>query len=227
MAENTELFDSKGRVIRPIISNTAKDGSGTYYFPLLDSDGHLQVDALSAALSAGTNRIGTVSGVLKEVRVTKALEAAAAYAANDVLSESDTNTHGTPWIFSEVARTNGAYGYIRGAMAISESESVTPRLTLFLFNDTPTSELDDNATNTAPDSADLAKVVGKIDFPVMESLGTTDSFSVATLSTYGNLPLPFKCASASDDLYGILVTRDAFTQTATDNMTIVLIVEQY
>lgn len=48
--------DDKGRQIHPVLCNTAKDGSGTWYFALVDSDGHLQVDVLSIA--AGTNVIG-------------------------------------------------------------------------------------------------------------------------------------------------------------------------
>ena len=60
MANNTNLFDEYGRVVRPILLNTAKDGSGTWYFALVDSDGHLQVDSLSA-LPAGGNLIGKVS----------------------------------------------------------------------------------------------------------------------------------------------------------------------
>jgi len=39
--------DDKGRQLHPVLFNTAKDGSGTWYVPLLDSDGHLQVDALT------------------------------------------------------------------------------------------------------------------------------------------------------------------------------------
>jgi len=69
--------------------------------------------------------------------------------------------------------------------------------------------------------------VGKIDFPALESLGTTDSTATATPSTVGNLPLAFKCAAGADDLFGILVTRVAFTQTAGDDMTVILLVEQY
>jgi len=165
--------------------------------------------------------------ILKTVTTTVALEAAVAYTANDVLSQSDTDTHGTAWTFSSCARSNSRGGTIVTAIAQSESESVTPRLTLFLFNATPAGcELDDNATNTCPDSIDLTGFVGKIDFPAMESLGTTDSVAVATSSTYGNLPLTFTCASDDDDLYGVLVTRDGFTQTATDDMTIKLVIEQ-
>jgi len=168
----------------------------------------------------------TASTVTRVISVTKALEAAAEYAANDVLSETDTNTEGTCWTFEYAARVNGGSGCITTAAIISESESVTPQITLYLFNATPTSELDDNAANTAPDSADLAKFVGKIDFPSLESLGTTDSMATVTPNTPGGIPLEFKCASTSSSLFGIAVTRTVFTQTAGDDLTIVLTVEQ-
>ena len=167
-----------------------------------------------------------LSGILKEVSFTKALEAAVAYDAGDVLSESDTASAGTAWTFSAIARANGAYGYIVKAQVISETTALTPRLTLFLFNATPNCELDDNAANDALVHADEANYVGKIDFPAMEDIGTGNSEAMATPSTYGNLPLAFKCATAADDLIGVLVTRDAFTQTATDDMIVKLTVDQ-
>ncbi len=49
MPANTDLEDEKGRIIGPVLCNTAKDGSGTWYYLLIDSDGHLQVDVLSTA----------------------------------------------------------------------------------------------------------------------------------------------------------------------------------
>lgn len=58
-AYNEKTEDGFGRQIKPVLFNTAKDGSGTWYFSLLDSDGHLQVDSLSA-LPTGTNVIGRV-----------------------------------------------------------------------------------------------------------------------------------------------------------------------
>lgn len=162
-----------------------------------------------------------------EVRVTKALDASdGAYAANDVLSESKSS--GTDWDFDAVVKENGKYGTIVGAIAISESESVTPRFRLFLFNAAPANcNLNDNAANTAPDSGDLDEVIGFIDFPAMESLGTTDSIAVATPNTPNSrLPLPFKCASDDDAIYGVLATRDAFTQTPGDDLTIILLVDK-
>jgi len=162
---------------------------------------------------------------LVTVSVTKALAAAAAYAIGDVLCENATT--GVPWTFAAIAKVNGGTGYITKAHAISETTALTPRLTLFLFSATPTSEMDDNKANTALLHADLANYVGKIDLPAMEDVGTGDSESMATPSTTGNLPLAFECATAADDLIGILVTRDAFTQVATKDMAVRLTVEQY
>jgi hypothetical protein len=162
---------------------------------------------------------------MKVVSVTKALAAAAIYDANDVISESAAA--GTIWTFAALAKQDGGSGYITKANIISESENVTPKLTLFLYTAAPTGALNDHAANTNPDAADLANYIGKIDFPAMESLGTTDSTTMCTPSTSGGLPIAFTCAVASDDLFGVLVTRDAFTQTATDDMTIRITVEVY
>ena len=58
-AYNVLTEDQYGRQIKPVLFNTAKDGSGTWYIAIVDSDGHLQIDALS--ITAGTNLIGKVS----------------------------------------------------------------------------------------------------------------------------------------------------------------------
>ena len=169
--------------------------------------------------------MATIEGKrLVTITTTKALASAVAYAAEDVLSEHAKT--GTDWDFDTAGKVNGGTGYIVKAQAICETTAVIPRLTLYLFNTAPTSALNDNVANTALLHADLAKYIGKIDFPAMEDLGG-DSESIASPSTYGNLPLAFNCASADDALYGILVTRDVFTNTATNDMTIKLVVEQY
>ncbi len=156
------------------------------------------------------------------VSVTKALAAASAYAAEDVLSEHATT--GTVWTFAAVVPANGGKGYIVKAQVISETNDVVPQLTLFLFHTAPTSELNDNVQNTALLHADLANYVGKIEFPTLAELNG-DSEAIVTPSTAGELPLRFECASGANDLIGILVTADAFTQVATDDMTVVLTTE--
>ena len=44
---NEKTEDGLGRQIKPVLFNTAKDGSGTWYFTIVDADGHLQVDTLN------------------------------------------------------------------------------------------------------------------------------------------------------------------------------------
>jgi len=51
--------DEKGRQITPVLGNTAKDGSGTWYVPILDADGKVIISPV--AIAAGTNLIGKVS----------------------------------------------------------------------------------------------------------------------------------------------------------------------
>jgi len=50
-AYNTNTEDLLSRQIHPILANTAKDGSGTFYFPLVDADGKL-LASISAAVTA-------------------------------------------------------------------------------------------------------------------------------------------------------------------------------
>lgn len=221
---NTTTEDEKGRQFHPVLFNSVADGSGTWYFAIVDSDGHLQIDALS--ITAGSNRIGTVSGVGATVRVTKAIAAATDYTAEDVVAETGT---ATPWGFTAIFRANAAGGYITKAQALWKTTALTARLTLYLFNVTPpTCALNDNAANTAPHNTDKASYLGKIDFPALEDLGTGMSTAVATPSTTGNLPLWVVGAAAADDLYGVLVTRDAITtEVAADELSIELTVEQY
>ncbi len=173
-----------------------------------------------------------VVGILKTISVTKALAAATAYHAEDVLSESATNAAGTCWTFDAIARQPGASGHIVRAIVSSETTNVTPALTLFLYNvarTASTDELDDHAVNVAPKNADVrttGSYIGRIDFPQLSDIGG-NSESVCSPSTGGGLPLPFICAAADDALYGIVVTQTAFTQTATDDLTIKLTAEQY
>jgi len=166
---------------------------------------------------------------LKEVRVAKAIDASiGAYAANDVVNDDDCSTTATYWTFTNAVRAIGKYGVIFGATIFSETVNIAPRLTLYLFNAAPTGQLTDNSANTNPLPADRTKYIGRIDFPALEALGTgAGSNAVASPSTSGNLPLAFKCGAALTSIYGVLVTRDIFTQVATEDIEITLQIEQY
>lgn len=164
-------------------------------------------------------------GTIKTVRVTKAIAAAGDYAAEDVLSESASA--GTAWTFSAIFRANNAGGYITKAKAIWQTTALTPRLTLYLFKATPTSNLNDNVANAAPSNADKANFIGQIDFPALEDLGGC-SVAVVSPSTVGKLPLWVDAATDADDIIAIAVTRDDITgEVATNELSFELSVEQY
>lgn len=138
---------------------------------------------------------------MKTVLTTKTLECEGGYGDEDVMSESDTNAAGTDWDFDF-----GGVGKIVKAVAHHPTTAMTFGMTLFLFTKPPTSELDDNAANTAPAVADVPFFVGTIVFPAMQDLGSGGSYSIVTPSlATGNLPLAFDAPV----LYGIAVITDA------------------
>ena len=162
-------------------------------------------------------RIDWIKSVVTVVPVTpveviseKALAAAGDYAVEDVLSESATDTVGSAFKFEHVARRNGGPFSIRKLVALLTTTALTPRLTLYLFTRSPSSELDDNAANTAVATADRPFYVGRIELPAMTDLGG-NSEAIATPDTGSNLPLEGVCHPADDSLYGIAVTEDAVT----------------
>ena len=137
----------------------------------------------------------------KTVLTTKTLECHDGYGDEDVMSESDTDGAGTDWDFDF-----GGTGKIVRAMAHHATTGMTFGMTLFLFTAPPTSELDDNAANTAPAAADAPYFVGTIVFPAMQDLGSGPSYSIVTPSlATGNLPLYFDAPK----LYAIAVITDA------------------
>ncbi len=160
------------------------------------------------------------------ISVVKALAAAADYEADDVMSESATV--GTAWNFPNVVGKVGASASIIQAIISLETPTLTPAITLFLFNVVPTSVLNDGIENTAVLEADLANYIGSIDFPALETIGALgNSSAIVTNADGGNLPSHFKCAVADVDLYGIAVTRDIEAgEAAGENLTITIVAER-
>ena len=143
----------------------------------------------------------------------KVLAATTDYAAEDVLSDSG----GTTWQFKSITDESGGGGTIWMMKCQCSTTALAPRITLYLFDATPTSALTDNAANTAVAAADQERYLGKVDFLAWEDLGGL-SESIVTPSTYGNLPILFVLASGRT-IHGIAVTRDAITGEAA-NMTL-------
>jgi len=169
------------------------------------------------------------AGTLKEVRVAQVIDGSlGAYAAGDVVGADDCcTTLAVVWEF-DVVSNNGGRGYITGALLINETENQAVQYDMILFNATPTGELRDNAANTNPVKADRSKWIGIIPFPTSIARGATVATTAqATPTTSGRLPMPFKCAATDTKIYGVLVTRTAYTQTPTDDIEITLLVEEY
>ena len=177
----------------------------------------------------GAQQIARQLTKVVEVSVEQVIDASlGAYTAGDVVGADDCCvTLAVTWQFP-VARFPGGSGYITGAKLFNETENQAVQYDLLLFIKTPTGELRDNAANDNPLKGDIAKWVGRIEFPSSVAKGATVATTTqATPSTPGRLPMPFVCDEGTNILYGVLVTNTAYTQTATDKIRITLQVEQF
>ena len=62
-----EVHTDKAEDSMLVFSNTTKDGSGTSYVPVVDSDGHLQLDVLTSALPSGAATASNQSTIIGHV----------------------------------------------------------------------------------------------------------------------------------------------------------------
>lgn len=160
---------------------------------------------------------------LISVAVEKQLAAAGNYGANDVLSESASA--GTSWVFTDSAHIAGGAAKIIRALLSTEVATQTFGARLYLYTIAPTCNLNDNVANDGPNVADKEEFIGVITFgnQAIGLGGGTLPFSEAILAQ----PLPFICATADKDIYGVLVTEDAFTdESATQKVVVKLWMEQ-
>lgn len=137
------------------------------------------------------------------------------YTAGDVVGD------GTVLEFVNASARSSEPGIIQQAI-ISSSAYVTPApdLELWLFDTTVTADAD-NAAFT-PTDAELATLVGVIDFST-----TTWKTGTATAGAGGNmvcvadnLGIPFNTISNQNSLYGVLVTRNAYVPISGEIFTI-------
>ncbi len=136
----------------------------------------------------------------KDVLQTKTIIGGAA-TANDVISENAST--GTDWDFNF-----GGTGYITKGVVTIATHGLTERLRLRLYSVPPTSTQLDNAADTGPLAADIPNLVGWIDFPPMTDTSAAGvSYTMATPSTTGNLPIAFDAYT----LYGTLIGLDGGT----------------
>ena len=146
-----------------------------------------------------------------------------AYAAGDVLNES--TSAGTVFTLDNCARYNAGTGVITGALIQdSANQSTKAQLELWLFSVAPTSD-NDNAVFTPTDS-ELDNLVGVISFPETYVGDATSGAGGNCVYSAGQVNIPFSCAAADDQLYGVVVVRNAYTPVSAEVFRVSLLISQ-
>lgn len=144
-----------------------------------------------------------------------------AYTAGDVIAEVTTNDH---FVFSDAVKAGHNTGMISNARIFSSANQGTKLdAELWLFH-TNITEAGDNAA-FAPTDAELLTLVGIIDFPVASwkagnATAGADGNSVCVVE---NIGIAFR---AIQNLYGVLVARNAYTPVESEVFTIDLVIAQ-
>lgn len=146
-----------------------------------------------------------------------------AYTAGDVIAEVTTNDH---LLFSEVVRKgpNHGSGMITNAIIRSSANQGTKLdAELWLFSVDMT-EVADNAA-FAPTDAELLTLVGVIDFPVAswKAGAATAGAGGNAVCLVENIGIAFR---TTENLYGVLVARNAYTPVASEIFTVDLVIAQ-
>ena len=168
-----------------------------------------------------------------EVRVAKAIDASiGAYTAGDMVNDDDCCTVAAPWTLAGAANVTGGYGAIWGVRLFNETPNLAVQHEILLFNAAPVGsgviEFTDNTPNVHPHKADMAKYIDSILMPTSIARGAAvATYTKASPSTTGNLPLFYKCATGSTSLSFVLVTRTAYTQTETYDIEIRFSLERF
>ena len=170
-----------------------------------------------------TSFFTVMSPTIVNITISKNLIATgSAHAAGDVLNDSLAGQ----WIIRNAARIKGGSGYITKVQAHTEVESQTFRIAVQVFVAPVTSVLTDNSAAASPNPADEPFFEDEAELPALHGRGD-GSFTVATPSTVGNLPLAFTCEPESRALYLNVIAVDATTFTAGERLTLKFKIERY
>lgn len=143
-----------------------------------------------------------------------------AYAVGDVIA--DSTSAATVLTFPRATLGNGDSGIIAQATIVSSANKST-KLDgrLWLFDTAPASYGNDNEA-FAPTDAEMRTVIGIIDFPTaswIAGLVTADAAGNA-LCDIQNLAIPFNTTKDTNDIYGVLEARNAYTPIAVEQFDI-------
>ena len=144
-----------------------------------------------------------------------------AHDAGDVLND----VAGGQWLIKNAVSENGGSGYITKAQVHTEVEAQSERIAIQVFTKPVTSTMADDAAAVSPNPTDEPYFEDEIAMPALSARGD-GSYSVATPSTVGNIPIAFTCEPNSRDLFLKPITVDATTHTAGERMTIKIKIER-
>ena len=141
------------------------------------------------------------------------------YAAGDVVANSTSSAQ--VLTFQNIARAAGLGGVIQAAYLVdSAAQTLRPDFELFLFDVAPTMQQDNVAW--APTDSEMEKCQGVIRFPPgLFNVGNGNG-----IVDVGSLGKSFRCGSTVRDLYGVLVTRNAYVPISAEKFTVRLLVIQ-
>lgn len=175
--------------------------------------------ATQATLQAGEAHVGLVHGTTVDVAVTITRPAdTTAYAANDSVNTSTSSP--TIITFAGASRVASGTGYITKARLSTNQSANVAQFRMWLFKVSNPQLSNDNAAFLIKD-ADNANRLGYIDFPAC----FTEAGSDVAVALLDGLRFGY-VADSSSALYGILLTKTAFTPASGQTIHLVLTCEQ-
>lgn len=148
-----------------------------------------------------------------------------AYAAGDAVTNSTSSPAAIT--FDGCAAANGGKGVILGALMLDSANQSTKgifELWLFAGSSAPTPD-NDNAVFT-PTDAELANLVAIIPLNVTYVGDATSGAGGNVIYESPEMARPFTCGGSVNDLFGLLVVRNAYTPVSAEVFTIILRVAQ-
>lgn len=226
MADNVAITAGSGTTI------ATDDISGVHYQRVKLVDGTLDgtsaiggdatngLDVDVTRIQAGENHLGEVGGktAIVSASVTRPANTTQ-YAAGDAVTDSTSAP--TRITFASIARVNNGSGVIVAATLIDSVNAGTKgQFELWLFDTSVTPDNDNSAFT--PTDAECETLIGVIPFNVWY-VGDSGSNAVAPVQ---GLSIPFKCTGGADDIFGLLVVRNAYTPASAEKFTVRLSVLQ-
>lgn len=143
------------------------------------------------------------------------------YAAGDVVT--DSSTAGTILtITNPVTDQSGSAVIMNAFLVDSSAQALAGDFEVWLFNTSPTA-INDNAA-FAPTDAEMKTVEAVITFN--STAGTIYAGSGNRIYRTGTIEYPISTAATDDDLYAIMVTRNAYVGVSGEQFTLVLNVKR-